>query len=75
VDPPREGAPGLLGQLAVTRPKRLAYVSCHPPSLSRDLRPALAAGYRLSHLAVFDMFPQTFHVETLAVLTRNDLPT
>ena len=75
VDPPREGAPGLLAQLVVTRPKRVAYVSCHPPSLARDLRPALEAGYRLSHLAVFDMFPQTFHVETLAVLTRNDLAT
>lgn len=74
VDPPREGAPGLLGQLVLTRPKGIVYVSCHPPSLSRDLRPALQAGYRLSHLAIFDMFPQTFHVETLAVLTRSGAP-
>lgn len=75
VDPPRQGSPGLLAQLVLTRPKRIALVSCHPPSLARDLRPALDAGYRLSQLAVFDMFPQTFHVESLAVLTRNDLAT
>lgn len=73
VDPPREGAPGVLAALVTTRPKVIAYVSCHPPSLARDLRPATQAGYRLAHLAVFDMFPQTFHVETLAVLTRRDV--
>ncbi len=73
VDPPREGSPGLLGALAVTRPKRIVYVSCHPPALSRDLRPALQAGYRLTHLACFEMFPQTRHTEALAVLTRSDL--
>lgn len=75
VDPPREGASGVLAALAVTRPKRIAYISCHPPALSRDLRQALQMGYRLSYLAIFDMFPQTFHVESLAVLTRADVAT
>jgi len=70
LDPPRAGAPGVLGQLVVTRPRRIVYVSCHAPALARDVRAARTAGYRISHLAVFDMFPQTPHVETLCVLER-----
>jgi 23S rRNA (uracil1939-C5)-methyltransferase len=70
LDPPRAGAKGVLSQLAVTRPRRIVYVSCHAPALARDVREATAAGYRVEHLAVFDMFPQTPHVETLCVLTR-----
>ena len=70
VDPPRAGAPGVLTQIAVTRPQRIVYVSCHAPALARDVREATAAGYRIAHLAVFDMFPQTPHVETLCVLER-----
>ena len=70
LDPPRAGAPGVLEQLVVTRPRRIVYVSCHAPALARDVRAARGAGYRVSHLAVFDMFPQTPHVETLCVLER-----
>lgn len=70
LDPPRAGAPGLVEQLLVTRPKGLVYVACNPVALARDLRPALRAGYTLSRLTVLDMFPQTPHTETLAVLRR-----
>lgn len=68
LDPPRQGAPGRLAQLCLTRPKRILYVSCHPPALRRDLQEARAAGYHLAELVLVDMFPQTRHTELLAVL-------
>ena len=70
LDPPRAGAPGVISQLVLTRPHALVYVSCHAPSLARDLKEATAAGYRVRELSLFDMFPQTSHVETLCVLGR-----
>ncbi|MEC7948851.1 MAG: hypothetical protein VX265_14885 [Myxococcota bacterium] len=70
LDPPRAGARGVLSQLAITRPRRIIYVSCHAQALARDAREATGAGYRIAHLAVFDMFPQTPHVETLCVFER-----
>lgn len=70
LDPPRAGARGVLSQLVVTRPRRIVYVSCNASALARDLREARAAGYTPCHVAVFDMFPQTPHVETVCVLER-----
>ena len=70
LDPPRAGAPGVISQLVLTRPRALVYVSCHAPSLARDLKEASAAGYRIRDLSVFDMFPQTPHCEILCVLER-----
>jgi len=70
LDPPRAGAPGVLAQLCVTRPKGIVYVCCNPGVLGRDLRPALQAGYRLRSLTPLDMFPLTEHVELVAVLAR-----
>ena len=70
LDPPRSGAPGLLPQLLLTRPRGIVYVACSPEALARDLAPALQAGYRLERLEIFDMFPQTEHVEVLSVLSR-----
>ncbi len=69
LDPPRAGAPGLLPELALTRPKAIVYVSCHPPALARDLAPLRAQGWSLAALDAFDLFPQTPHLELLAVLT------
>ena len=71
LDPPRAGAPGVMEQLLVTRPGSIAYVSCNPNALARDLKPAFQKGYTLDALEVFDMFPHTSHVEVLALLTRD----
>ena len=74
LDPPRMGAPGRLAQVCMTRPRRILYVSCHPPSLARDLPEAHAAGYELSELILVDMFPHGPHVELLAVLDPRSGP-
>ena len=70
LDPPREGAPGLLPRLLVTRPSAVIYVSCNPQALARDLRGSSDLGYTLDRVEIFDMFPQTPHVETLVRLRR-----
>lgn len=70
LDPPRAGAPGVMPELLITRPQRIIYVSCNATALARDIRPALAAGYRISRLDMLDMFPQTQHAEALCVLDR-----
>jgi len=73
VDPPRAGLqPQALTALFAARPAQLAYLSCNAQSLVRDLRVLLTGfpRYRLVDLRAFDMFPQTNHVEILAILER-----
>jgi 23S rRNA (uracil1939-C5)-methyltransferase len=71
LDPPRAGAEAeTVAAILALQPRRIAYVSCDPATLARDLRALLAAGYTLDSLAAFDMFPQTHHVETVAHLAR-----
>ena len=71
LDPPRSGAEEVLDALAPPGPERIVYVSCHPPTLARDLgRLVHGLGYRLSALALADMFPHTSHVESVATLVR-----
>ncbi len=71
LDPPRAG----LGK-AVSRSllelgaPHIRYVSCDPATLARDLAPLLAAGYRIEEAHLFDLFPQTFHIETVMLLAR-----
>jgi 23S rRNA (uracil1939-C5)-methyltransferase len=66
-DPPRVGL-GAEGVAALTQsgPRAVAYVSCDPASLARDARLLFEAGYRLEYATPVDMFPQTFHIETVA---------
>jgi 23S rRNA (uracil1939-C5)-methyltransferase len=69
VDPPRTGLgveiTNLLGQIAAPA---LVYVSCDPATLARDLRALLASGYSIESMTLADLFPQTFHLETVVRL-------
>jgi 23S rRNA (uracil1939-C5)-methyltransferase len=68
LDPPRAGAAALLTRMAHWRPRRVVYISCHPGSLARDAETLVhAQGFRLTCAGVMDMFPQTTHVESIAV--------
>ncbi|WP_245930518.1 class I SAM-dependent RNA methyltransferase [Allonocardiopsis opalescens] len=71
LDPPRAGAGRqTVDRIAQLRPNRVAYVSCDPATLARDLGYFADHGYRLTDLRAFDAFPMTQHVECLAVLAR-----
>jgi 23S rRNA (uracil1939-C5)-methyltransferase len=71
LDPPREGAQDAIPRIAnVHRPERIVYVSCDPRTLARDLAQLSGLGYVVARVRGFDMFPQTPHVETVALLTR-----
>ncbi len=69
LDPPRSGCqPRALESLVQMAPSRVAYVSCDAETLARDLKILCAGGYRLDEVAPLDMFPQTHHVECVALL-------
>jgi 23S rRNA (uracil1939-C5)-methyltransferase len=71
LDPPRAGVePGIVKHLARLSPPRITYVSCDPPTLARDLAGFIARGYEISRLHLFDLFPQTFHMEAVVGLRR-----
>ena len=68
VDPPRTGMSKSASQaIAGSKVPRIVYVSCDPPTMARDARRLLDAGYRLASLAGFDLFPNTPHVESVGV--------
>jgi len=68
VDPPRTGMSKEAGEaIAKSGARRIVYVSCDPPTMARDARRLLDAGYRLESLRGFDLFPNTPHVETLGI--------
>ncbi len=68
-DPPRTGlgaeTTALLGEI---RAPEIVYVSCDPATLARDLRGLLGAGYSIQGITLADLFPQTFHLETVVAL-------
>lgn len=73
VDPPRAGCEQLvLETFAKMNPQRIVYVSCNPASLARDLAVLDGLGYGTKEIQPVDMFPQTFHVECVALIERKD---
>ena len=71
VDPPRAGLErSAIGELLRLQPRRLVYVSCEPSTHVRDIGLFLNGGYRVRRAALVDMFPHTYHVESVALLER-----
>ena len=72
IDPPREGAIAVVKALGPGAPRRIVYVSCNPATLARDTAVLFhEKGYRLKGAGIANMFPQTSHVESVALLERD----
>jgi 23S rRNA (uracil1939-C5)-methyltransferase len=71
LDPPRTGCREVLPQVAALAPETIIYISCDPATLARDLGDLLALGYGIKKMRLFDMFPQTSHLETMVLLSRD----
>jgi 23S rRNA (uracil1939-C5)-methyltransferase len=70
LDPPRAGAANAIPHIIEMNPTHISYVSCDPNTLARDLRILADSGYELARVTALDLFPQTYHVETVASLRR-----
>jgi 23S rRNA (uracil1939-C5)-methyltransferase len=70
LDPPRQGIKQLLPNLIKLNVPQIIYVSCYPPTLARDLKAFIAAGYQIDVIQPLDMFPQTYHIEAVVKLSH-----
>ncbi len=70
LDPARAGAAGVMSQIIKLAPERIVYISCNPTTLARDSKALLAAHYHLEHVRMLDMFPQTAHLESMALFVK-----
>jgi len=70
LDPPRTGAATLIPQICSLRPELILYISCNPGALARDSQLLGEEGYHLREFLVMDMFPQTHHIESMALFVR-----
>jgi 23S rRNA (uracil1939-C5)-methyltransferase len=74
LDPPRDGcAKEALATIVKLRPGRIVYISCNPQTQTRDVKILVEKGYRLQSVQPLDMFPQTHHVEAVALLTEDEM--
>lgn len=71
LDPPREGAKEIIDGLVKLSPEKIIYISCDPATLARDLGKLSESGYKVEKVRPFDMFPQTFHIESVTLLTKS----
>lgn len=69
-DPPRDGLRGVASRIADLNAPRVILVSCDPSTLARDLTAFTAASYRVNEIHLIDMFPHTYHMETVVLLTK-----
>lgn len=75
LDPPRSGLdPSSLKEVLSLKCPKIVYISCNPASQARDVKELIQAGYRLVYLQPVDQFPNTPHIENIAVLLKNSLP-
>ena len=71
LDPPRSGAgKRTLGEVVRLQPQRVVYVSCDPATLARDARQLVDSGYQLRVVQPLDLFPQTFHIESVSLFVK-----
>lgn len=71
VDPPRAGlAPRVVDAIQSLGPRVIAYVSCDPSTLARDAKRLIQGGYRLKQVTPFDLFPQTYHIESISIFEK-----
>jgi len=71
VDPPRAGLGATVStQISRLNPPEIVYVSCDPATLARDLKQLSSLGWKIAEMHLIDLFPQTFHIETVTVLRR-----
>ncbi|NIA23378.1 MAG: 23S rRNA (uracil-5-)-methyltransferase RumA, partial [Proteobacteria bacterium] len=70
IDPPKKGlTDGVIREIIRRKPERIVYISCNPQTLVRDLDRFISTGnYKCETIQPFDLFPQTFHVENIALL-------
>jgi 23S rRNA (uracil1939-C5)-methyltransferase len=73
LDPPRMGCKAVLDQVAKLKPDKIVYTSCEPTTFARDLRLFSERGFRLQRLSLVDMFPQTYHMEVVGLLTQSQV--
>lgn len=72
LDPPRAGAAGVVSHMCQLSPDRIIYISCDPTTLARDSKEIVAGGYQISQCIPVDMFPHTFHVESITLFTKGN---
>lgn len=74
VDPPRKGLESsFIDDVIALSPEKIAYVSCNPATLVRDLKPFVSAGYSIDSVQPVDMFPQTTHIESIVLLVKSSI--
>ena len=73
LDPPRMGCKAVLDQVAKLKPDKIVYTSCEPTTFARDLRLFSERGFRLQRLSLVDMFPQTYNMEVVGLLTQSQV--
>ncbi len=72
IDPPRSGADAISGKLVKIAASHIIYISCDPPTLSRDLATLKKSGFEVMSVQPVDMFPQTYHLESITFLKKNN---